>query len=600
MNTLNRYLPFVMFLFFFQFSSASGLDDAVYNKIKKEYTLHPDGSMEYREYKELTLLTYMSFHRLFGETFIVYDPGYQQLEIHEAYTIMADGMRVDVPDNGFNEVLPRQAANAPAYNRLREMVVTHTGLEVGATIYLDYSIKTAAGHFPAFMGEDLTGEMVPLREKKVIIRIPESETLHYKMLNLRTAPEIRQEDGMQVYTFTFREQPATPQLWGTDPTQLPRLFFSTAKDMERAYFPFVAQDAFRFQATAEMEAAVKLLKEEQKSNLEVALAIQKMVVDEIGTWNIPLEYTGFSCRTPAEVWQSNGGTVAEKSILLTSLLLQAGLQAEALAIIPDKYFDRSTGSLYVFNGFAVRVNPGTGEHIYLSATRKESQDLAFTLAGNKLLILNGAIESLKTFDIQETENQALFTGELRFEEDRLAGSLNIFLSHAFNPYFSLTADSAHAKKYADGAGNAVIRDLNREHARFDVDFVSPAPARTFAGYLFIKLPRFKNGTDSWGYPYVESERKLPIRLPYPVNEKYVYALSLPDGHKLISPTGETEIENEVGKIIVKTELKGNSLIYTRELRLNTSYIEYTALESFEELWKVWMDPSHRELVLKMQ
>ena len=600
MNKLIRYLPFVLFVFFCRVSSASGPDDAVYNKLVKEYTLYPDGSMEYREQKELTLLTYMSFHRLFGETFIVYDPACQELAIHEAYTIMADGMRVDVPDNGFNEVLPREAANAPAYNRLREMVVTHTGLEVGATIYLDYSIKTAAGHFPAFMGENLIGETVPLREKQVIIRIPEGETLHYRMLNMRTAPETGMEDGMQVYTFTFREQPATPQLWGTDPTQLPRLFFSTAKDMERAYFPFVAQAAFRFQTTPEMEAAVELVKETNKSDLEVALAIRKMVVDEIGTWDIPLEYTGFSCRTPAEVWQSNGGTVAEKNILLASLLMQAGLQTEALAIIPGKYFDRSTGSLYVIKGFAVRVNPGTGEHIYLSATRKESQDLAFTLAGNRLLVLDGAIESLKTFDIPETENQALFTGELRLDEDRLAGTLNIFLGQGFNPYFSLSADSAYAKKYADGASSAVIRALDREHARFDVDFVSPAPVRTFAGYLFLKLPFFKNGTDSWGYPYVESGRSLPIRLPYPVNEKYVYALSLPDGHELVSPTGETAIENEIGKVVVKTEIKGNSLIYTRELRLNTSYVDYKGLDSFEELWKVWMNPSHRELVLKMQ
>jgi hypothetical protein len=47
--------------------------DAIYEKIIKEYTLHEDGSMDYRCYKKLKLNTHFSFNRLYGETFIVYN-----------------------------------------------------------------------------------------------------------------------------------------------------------------------------------------------------------------------------------------------------------------------------------------------------------------------------------------------------------------------------------------------------------------------------------------------------------------------------------------------------------------------------------------------
>ena len=86
---------------------------------------------------------------LYGETFIVYDPAYQQLKINESYTRQVDGTIVTTPANAFVEVLPSAAANAPAYNGLKEMVVVHTGLELGATIYLDYTVTTDAGALPA-------------------------------------------------------------------------------------------------------------------------------------------------------------------------------------------------------------------------------------------------------------------------------------------------------------------------------------------------------------------------------------------------------------------------------------------------------------------
>ena len=258
MKTISTYLSFFVFLLLFQVTISAEEGDAVYKKIIHEYTLNPDGSSEYREYKEIKLLSHLSFHRMYGETFIIFDPAYQELEINEAYTIMADGQRVDVPDNAFNEVLPRAASHAPAYNRLREMVVTHTGLEVGATIYLDYTLKTKAGFMPAFMGEEFIKDIVPINERQVIIRIPADRELQYKVLNIRTAPEVSLDKGMNVYTFTFRSLSAYTREWGTDLELLPRLFFSAAKDLERAYFPFVSQPAFTYPANPEMERAAEV------------------------------------------------------------------------------------------------------------------------------------------------------------------------------------------------------------------------------------------------------------------------------------------------------------------------------------------------------
>ena len=60
---------------------------------------------------ELTLFTHAAMNGLYGESFIVYNPAYQELKIHESYTRQKDGKIVKTPENAFVEVLPAAAAS---------------------------------------------------------------------------------------------------------------------------------------------------------------------------------------------------------------------------------------------------------------------------------------------------------------------------------------------------------------------------------------------------------------------------------------------------------------------------------------------------------
>lgn len=128
--------------------TAFGAPEAEYKKLEKTWTLHSDGSQEFRCNMELTLFTHTAMNGTYGESFIVYNPQYQELKINSSYTRQKDGTVIKTPDNAFVEVLPRNAADAPAYNHLKEMVVVHTGLELGATIYLDYTVTSKPGYLP--------------------------------------------------------------------------------------------------------------------------------------------------------------------------------------------------------------------------------------------------------------------------------------------------------------------------------------------------------------------------------------------------------------------------------------------------------------------
>lgn len=598
MKTFPRYIALLLILTL-SYTAQSQDGDAVYNKIMKVYTLHEDGSHDYREYKEVKLLSHMSFHRLFGETFVVFDPDYQEVVINEAYTIMKDGKKVVVPDNAYNEVLPRAARHSAPYNKLRELVITHTGLEVGATIYLDYTIKTKAGFMQTFMGEEEIRDIVPIKEKKVIIRIPEEQELHYKVLNMRTGAEITEEKGMKVYSFTFRELHENVNTWGVEHTLDPILFFSAAKDLERAYFPFVAQKAFTYPSIEAMAKKANAIKDGSRNDMDAVLNIQKMVVNELGTWNVPMEYTGFKCRTPVETWKSNAGTPLEKTILLATLLQKAGFRAVPVAVIPSRYYDRKVGSLYIIESFAVQVGVANAP-IFISATTTSSQDLGIALQEKQFLVLDGAIESLKTYESESLKNAIVYHGNVSISaENKLSEKLEVRLSGNTNPYFNFISDSSYAKRYSSHVKEFVINKLNKKEGILNLTIEKENACETYGEYAFLNIPASNFGISSWGFSYIEKDRNIPIKLPETIHEQYLFEIDVPDGFELISPVLGIAIDNAVGSVKISLEQEGGKVTVLREITLKKDLIQFSDFDAFNTLWKPWMNASFKKLTFKV-
>jgi len=362
----------ILALLVFQFTNLQAQTesyDAEYLKLVKEYTLNADGSYDFHYFKEIKLNTYYAFHRLFGETFIVYNPEYQELKINEAFTIMADGKKIVAPDNAFNEVLPGFARDIAAYNHLREMVVTHTGTEIGCVITLDYTVKTEKGFLPFFFGSEEVREIVPVKELNIIINVPDNIDLKHRMLNNRTAPAVTGNEGRKAYTWTFRDVPALSHASNQDPDRKEVLFFSTAKDMTAAYFAFVNQDAFKSQPGPAISRRVDTAVKDKKSDLDMILALQEVVIDELKLADIPLIYSGYKARTPDVAWQSANATGLEKAVLLSEMLKKANINACPVATVTNGWYSTEMGNPAVYDGYLVQVNPKETGRIYLSVTQ---------------------------------------------------------------------------------------------------------------------------------------------------------------------------------------------------------------------------------------
>ena len=300
--------------------SVSAASEAEFKKLIKSWTLNADGSQEFRYNMELTIYSYLAMRSLYGESFIQYNPEYQTLKINSSYTKQKDGTIVKTPDNAFVEVLPRSAADAPAYNHLKEMVVVHTGLELGATIYLDYTITTKAGYLPGLDIFEPIQQASPIKEYSLSVTVPVDKDLSYSLANPQVMAKVNVEEGMRTISWKLKNvKPASlapmQRIESGDMQYLACSTFETNKEaMNYLFGQFDRPESMPLISLAET------LTEGKNTDTEKLQAIHSFIVNDFAHSRLSLSETGYHIRPAEDVIRSAYGTDAELVNLLYGLL----------------------------------------------------------------------------------------------------------------------------------------------------------------------------------------------------------------------------------------------------------------------------------------
>jgi len=600
---MKKIVGILLFLTIYALGLATEIkSDAVFEKITIEYTLNEDGSQEYHYYKRLKLLTHLSFNRLYGETFIIYNPQYQSLEINLAQTTHSDGKITPSPENAFNEVLPFFAAKAPYYNHLREMVVTHTGTETDAVIELDYVIRTKAGYFPGLMGDEILTETSPVINKEIIIKIPADQELNYKVYNLRTGPDITTGDNQKVFRFSFNGIKAETQEshQPDDKLHLPRLVFSTVTWAE-ALEQMLTQSETVLTPSREMSEMVNNLRNENKHDLPFILKLNKKITDEINHYPIPWQYNGFGSRNPIDTWKSNGGTDIEKSLLFSELLKKGGIHAVPAIVIPTALFDEKIGCLTLVREFLIQVNPRELEQIYLSAVRNSAQNRIFSQAGNTIISLESRMLKEVVNDI--FENKVVASGSFTLDDSlKLSGQLEIMLTESANPYYQVKQDTISLKSVITGHTNKAdikVDLINAAQYRTlaNVTLTIKEPLKQFGDYFLLELPVNMAGTEKWNIRFFHNERFTPFELPNTIDEEYSFSIRLPEGVKLVTPAALVEKSAPFGELVIYISQEQEEIVVKKMLILSQKTIGLEDYPVFKEMMDLWNEKNFRQLYL---
>lgn len=396
MTTLHKLIGLITLLTLT--SAAYAAPEAEYGKVSKTWTLQANGSQEYRYAMELTLFTHTAMNSTYGESFILYNPEYQEVKIHHSYTRQVDGTIIKTPDNAFVEVLPRFAADAPAWNHLKELVVVHTGLELGATIYLDYSVQTKAGYYPALDLYEFLQETSPVKEYRATVIVPENTPFKWQLTGSNAQVNETIQSGTKTISYTLRNVPASSRepFQPQNKDNVPCLAATTYGSPTQALA--VLNKELTKGQQLEAIGFAEYITEQGKDDQEKADLIRKHLVNNMTTCAIPLPQTGYRMRDMETTLRSAYGTVIEKTGLLQVMLKAAGLPAEIIALYPGNLREEVYG-LAAIKQFVVKTRINR-EDVYLSplslapATPAYRGDLdkAYKLSGEEWAILPSPME----------------------------------------------------------------------------------------------------------------------------------------------------------------------------------------------------------------
>ena len=603
-NFLISFLVCTLTLVATQLNAQDDKYDAYYFTLTREYTLNPDGSMDYRFVKQQKLLSYRAFNNLYGETFIVYNPLSQKLKINEVYTTMADGKKVIAPENAFNEVLPGFAANAPAYNTLREMVITHTGLERNATINLDYQIHTEKGNFPALMGQEILAEAEPVKSLVIRIRIPAGQNLYYKVFNGDYQPEKTIEGTFQVYTWKLNDLPAisAEEAQQGMNESFPRLIFSTSDNREEVFSFLTNQSAFMFASTEEMKNTVNGWLADIRDKFEKVLKLQEKVVNDLRLYPIPLRVSLYKCRTPEQTWNNNGGTPVEKATLFVALLKSAGIDAQVVAITRTAFTDDKIATLADIEDFAVKIEFKDKGTWYYSVTALNTANLKYTLPGKSFIALKP--DGRYTVTKSETPAQMVkVIGTFIVSSDpRLTGEVSMYFEGAIYPFAGLSRDKKKMKNSLSGnligndTTNLKISTLNIENGFQTYTVQSEKPFRKDSNYYYFNLPAVTLGIENWGIKTLSQKRETPFEIPSMADESYSFTITLPATLTCFTPAKRLAISNKAGTFVWEVKNENGKLIVKRQLKFTKRLFPLSEYAEFKILMDYWNNPWYRQLI----
>lgn len=516
--------------------------EAEFRKLSKTYTLRADGSQELRVQKELTLFTHAAMNGLYGETFIVYDPEFQELTIHESYTRQKDGTVIKTPSNALVEVLPSSAANAPAYNHLKEMVVVHTGLELGATIYLDYSIVSKAGYLPELDVCCPVKELSPVKEFIFRLNVPAGKSVRYELLNASAKPVIAQGNGMKSFIWTLKDVAPRPYAYPSGRGNL-GLVQAVASGMMPVFVASTwpgyteavkyLQKQFAVGNTSVVEGKVAELTQGLEGNPQAmrnAIANYMAGLYQLGHCNVSLQDAGYRLRPASEVITSAYGTQAELVNLDVTLQRAAGLEAEVAVCALRPSVDGNRGLATVMS--LVCQSKKMPEKVALTGTEEACLQPFMTitdLQGKKLMLESylGAKE-------------ARTTDTLEVKSDKL-------------------------QELADGWGVVPLSD--------------PTPVRSLYAYA---------GNTSI------SEK---ILLPRTVDCALETIVRLPEGMKW-SGHADKEISNACGKVVFSYKAVKGGVKVTRSIRIDRQLQTPANYKELYALLSEWRDTNNHTLVVK--
>ena len=523
--------------------------DAVYKLVSKSYTLNTDGSTEFRKRTELQIFTRMTFDH-FGETFITYNPDFQELIINEAYTIRKDGSKVETPQNAFNPMLPEGCTKCERLNGIRTMVVTHTALEYDAVIVLDYTIRSKNFFFQELLEKVDLQEEVPVEKYVVSVTTPDYKPAKF-VLNgkLSYTESDNSNKNMKTTTMTFADLPALPTDEYLFPGEYKAVTFYTMDEPHHIVGKIAQQNAMQKFSNQKITDFFRSRVKEDMTDMDKVLSVRDYIHDNIQTNHLDARVLNYMFASPQQVWESNCALPIEKNILLAGVLQSLGYDAQ-FVFLTETLTKDPTSMVYVKVG-----------EIYYYISANEIEDLS-------LYVLHPKASFIALDDQQWAQ------GKIDIKVDVVADII-IDKGNLSNPQVEVK------RKNVESPLTETLRPQEIEVAKASVSQINNK-------YYELTIDDGNYGTQVRSVN-IHNDRQYDVCTDGAV-EKYVYTVKLPANVRVLTKPVHKEITVEKAKLLIDVQINGQTVTITRQLSLPFDWVTAKSAKAFKAMMGEWEAP----------
>jgi hypothetical protein len=483
---------------------------------------------------------------------------------------MADGRKVASPPNAFNEVLPFAAHGFADFAALREMVVTHVGLERGAIVDIKYRIHTQAGFLPVFSGREILNRDFPVDKYRLEIKVPGGQTLRYRVFGSQAEAKVSESGAGKAYAFELTALPPAAHEPMAAAGSEPAVVFTTAADWPRALA--LTDDAAPLPAA--LLARIEKLKAQYPGRPDLLAELQKIVAVEMQGCRLGGEATGWQPRPSVRVFQSNYGTRLEKALLLRAMLKQAGIEAELVAVAGG---DALAAELPAFQAIGEFWLKTSGPHaLYVDPWQEQQEFFPYRLQERDAWNLEKkTLEKLPASDRQGSGVEV--SGTVQLAADGASGTLVVAARGIFNRYNEAAADSG---KFITGLLKKIfpvekveikkLLSLGRREVRVEASFSGKWLKANGADFLSADAVHLPGLTENMA---LAERRETPLALDAPFQVSLNLDLQPAAGLKLEYFVPNLERRNELGHFTRGLIVEKNGLLrFSQEFAVDKALI----------------------------
>ncbi len=520
-------------------------------------------------------------------TKVSYSTSIEKLEVHEAYNLKADGMRVDTPETNYQQNVNSGRDNkGPVYSDRTTLTIVFPDVEVGDTLSYAYTITTTEPMFPGhFSILDSFPTSYAFDDVKVTLNVPADLEATYQIRDFKES--VLQQDNRIIYTWEYanpkpqKEKREDFSVWDTE--TYPGFIYSTFSSYKEIVLAYADRALPKATVTPHIRALAKEIIGKETDSREKARLLYEWVAQNI---TYAGNCIGVGAVVPHDtdfILDNRMGDCKDQATILQALLSAEGINStQALINSGSIYSLPATPTVTAVNHV---INYLPDFDIFVDATSQTVPFglIPFSIQDKPVLLVDAYEKGAKTPTNSKRDSQKITSIINVDEKGNAKGTAEINLdginaAYTRSGFRYATPDSEKewlknifSHSGYEGFGSLTKDDPTpmKDNFNYKIDFNIPKQIPLYGLAAFVIRPVVPTQLSIFSLLDVSQQNEAVDIACSAASSEESYTYRFPDNIEIIATPENTTIENADIFYQSSYEIDGNELRISRKLDDNT-------------------------------